>query len=343
MLSRVADSLYWMGRYLERTEGTARLLDEHLTLMLDIVPASAPMRWRRFLSSLCLDEVDRPGYDARDITREFTTDEENSASIRSCIAAARENARQVRDTLGAEMFEQLNRAYFFIREASFDAIWDEGPTEFLRRIRESACLFHGITDSTFSRNEGYHFIRLGCYIERALMTVALIDSYREFYSDSEEAASPTPEEHLDWITLLKCCTAFDSYRRRYTAEVKENCVLEFLLLDPDFPHSVRFCIDRIAEGLEIVGQNAPHRDRTSATRIAARLQADLTYGSIEEILAENFANHLSTLRQRCELIHEKVNAIFIEYPIERELARPSLGESGEFRMPSGDTLIRPMA
>jgi uncharacterized alpha-E superfamily protein len=163
MLSRVADSLYWMSRYLERAEHTARLLSVGLNQTLDQTPQSAAPRWGRTLAAL---QTPLPSDDPYTITRVLTFDAANPGSISSCIALARENARQVREQISSEMWEQLNRLYLRVKEANIAELWEGEPQEFFQAVKEGAHLFQGITDATMSHGEGWHFIEVGRYLER---------------------------------------------------------------------------------------------------------------------------------------------------------------------------------
>src|SRR5215210_6198332 len=189
MLSRVADSLYWMSRYLERAEHTARLVDVGLNLMLDQSPASAERRWGRLLESLNappqlvgLSDPDR-------ITQAMTFEMENETSIVACIASARENLRQVREQISSEMWEQLNRLFIHVKGASMEDIWNTGSHEFFRSVKEGAHLFQGITDATMNHGEGWHFMQVGRSIERASATATLLDAHLNELTGTQEQTS----------------------------------------------------------------------------------------------------------------------------------------------------------
>ena len=319
MLSRVADSLYWMSRYIERAEQTARILDVHLTLMLDQFPGSATVRWHRLLTSLCLDTQELEELDPKALTYSLTCDADNAASIHACVAAARENARQIRDAISSEMWEQINRLYFLTKDADFEDVWREGHAEFLTVVKQGCHLVQGVTDSTLSHGEGYQFIQMGRYIERSLMTIALLEAYRDFYGSGGAEANSSAVAHLDWVALLKSCTAFEAYCRRYTANLKKTKILEFLLLDPIFPHSVRFSVDRLYCALRSVKEGQTDWDTSATDKLAGRLSAVLTYSDINEILEGDIGHFFKEIRERCEKIHSAINKVFIAYPLEKEL------------------------
>src|SRR5579863_3120617 len=176
MLSRVAESLYWLSRHLERAEHTARLIDVHLNSMLDQVSGDENLRWQRLLRSL---RTPPPAgeIDAYSVARLLTFDEANSSSIVSSIAAARENARQVRERISSEMWEQLNRLFLQVKQTNMEQIWHSEPHKFLNSVKEKIYLFQGITDGTMSHSEGWHFIRVGRFLERTMATAALLDTH----------------------------------------------------------------------------------------------------------------------------------------------------------------------
>ena len=161
MLSRVADSLYWMSRYLERAEHSARLIDVNLNLMLDYAPGTAESRWRRVMASLGVPVPTGMETDAHHLLHTITFDISSRMSIVSSIMAARENARQVREQISSEMWEQLNRLFHAVKRTTMDELWEHSPHEFLAAVKEGSHLFQGITDSTMTHGEGWHFIQVG--------------------------------------------------------------------------------------------------------------------------------------------------------------------------------------
>ncbi|RRR68054.1 MAG: alpha-E domain-containing protein, partial [Candidatus Viridilinea halotolerans] len=193
MLSRVADCLYWMSRYLERTEHTARLLSVGLTQTLGQNPAAAQPRWARILNALHSPTLLKLEADAYAITENLTFDADNESSLVACIALARENARQVREQISSEMWEHLNRLYLRMCTSSAEEIWQEGPIEFLQSVKEGAHLFQGITDATMSHDEGWYFIQVGRYIERTDATAMLLDTHFRPYLAAQPDEPPPLE------------------------------------------------------------------------------------------------------------------------------------------------------
>ncbi len=274
MLSRVADSLYWMSRYLERAEHTARVMGVHLNLMLEHDQGSDGSRWPRVLAALGSREKIKG--DDFSVAQAYALDQ-----IVASIAAARENARQVREQISSEMWEEINRLFHESKRIGTPQLFRAQPFDLVSAVTQSSHLFYGITDSTMLHGEGWQFIQAGRFIERVQHTARLIDShFNEFYRAGAEPASAS--EHMEWIGLLRSCTAFEAYCKVYTADLRPERVAEFLLLNAEFPHSVRFGVDRLGQSLEAVNQASraqvgpsrqtgrPAGRRRSATRRSKR-------------------------------------------------------------------------
>ncbi len=334
MLSRVADCLYWMSRYLERAEHTARLLDVNLDQRLDQSPATAERRWDRLLVSLAIPSPAEGMGDAYSITETLTCNLTNVASIASCIMSARENARQVREQVNSEMWEQLNRLFLTVRQTSMEGLWQAGPHEFLQAVKEGAHLFQGITDATMSHGEGWQFIQIGRCIERAFTTAMLLDAYARTLFDpawllrqgdgdgaaeSEDGPAGAAPDYLEWVGLLKSCTAFEAYCKVYTATIQPERVAEFLLLNAEFPRSIRFTAAAAQTALQAEGRLAGRHGAGRAERLAGRLRASLDYAQVDEILAEGIDGYLRSIRQQCAGIHDAIYQTYIAYPVDAAL------------------------
>lgn len=317
MLSRVADSLFWMSRYLERAEHTARLMDVNFTQSLDQTPEARDRRWERVLASL---NATVRGADLYGIVEGLAFEPGNTSSIAACIAQARENARQVREQISTEMYEQINRLYFQVRNTNRSAFWDDEPHSFFKLVREGAHLFQGITDSTMSYDERWHFIQVGRFLERANNTSALLSTQFTVLRENE-VAQPVMEYHyLDFVGLLKSCTAFEAYCKAYTADIQPERVAEFLLLNPDFPRSVCFAAEVIQNSLSAIGRSTGQRHAGRAQRLAGRLRAALDYGQVDEIMADDLHSYLASIQRQCGQIHDSVYQTYITYPADIALA-----------------------
>ena len=246
MLSRVADNLYWMARYLERAQHTARLLDVTLDLVPDRSAGAVTRSWEKLFASLHLTIPEGLPLKGRPITQMLALDAESDPSIVHHIASARDNARQVRELISSEMWEQINRLYLDLQKASMDRVW-AAPHEFFHAVKQGAHLFQGITDSTMDRGEGWHFIQLGQYIERAGNVAGLLSAHLADEA-AGEALPHASDLYLEWLGLLRSCTAFEAYCKVYSADLRFEEIAEFLLLNDSFPFSINFAASMLRIG-----------------------------------------------------------------------------------------------
>jgi uncharacterized alpha-E superfamily protein len=319
MLSRVADSLYWMARYLERAEHTARILDVQLNLMLDEGEEHGGERWRRLLQSLdvSLEELEAPA-DAVRIAQFLTLDMESSASILGAITYARENAKQLREHISSEMWERLNRLYLDLRQESARDLWRQEPQEFCRRVIDGVSLFSGISLSTLNQGEAWHFLQVGRHLERTLNIAYAVDvHYQHFYKPQDTAG--TSRDFMEWVGLLKGCAAFEAYCRVYTAEFSPEQIAEFLILNTEFPQAIGFGAITIHEELKKIEERGNH-ETSRLRRLTGKLQARLRYGQIEEMLPADLHGFLGEVIEQGGLIHQAVYQSYISYPIESAMA-----------------------
>lgn len=315
MLSRVADSLYWMSRYLERAEHTARLVDVNLDLLLDQSPASSAEHQKLLLQSLNirLGEDEPLLEDAYGIARWLTFEASNSNSIISCIETARENARQVREEISSEMYEQLNRLYLKARAPNVREEWMAQPSQFFDDVKAGAHLFQGVCDDTMSHGEAWQFIRVGRVMERTGAMVRLLQAH----CPSLGIEDATRTNYLEWVGLLKSCTCFEAYCKQYTAEMEPRRIIEFLLLNEEMPRSVRFCTDRIEHALAAIGEDTGRRARdTRLLRVAGKLRARLDYVGVDDILHDGLPAFLDDVAALNAQIHNALFSTYIRYTVE---------------------------
>ena len=317
MLSRVADSLYWMSRYLERAEHTARLLDVYLNHVLD--QSSAADRHRQQILASLWIPVPEAGLDNDYQLVELATfARANPLSIVSGIASARENARQVREQISTEMWEQINQLFLFINQTKMEQIWAAQPHDFFQAVKAGSHLFQGITDSTMNHGQGWQFIQLGRFIERAMVTAQLLDI--EFQALGDAGLRAAARDHLALLALLKSCTAFEAYSKVYTAHLQARHVAEFLLLNREFPHSICFAIDMMQAALNALSEATDSPKSARVYRLAGRLRAAMDYGQIDEIMNDGFSTYLTNVQDHCMQIHQAIYQQFITYSIEDKLA-----------------------
>lgn len=308
MLSRVADNLFWMSRYLERAEHTARVLNVQSYLMLERGAGSDDRHWARLLRSLGIEAG--KDWPLSETERWLIHTTATPSSIVSSVIAARENARQVREQISSEMWEQLNRLFHAVKNGA-----EVDVRDYLKSIQEGAHLFQGISDSTMTHGEGWQFIQAGRYLERAVSVATLVSvHFREFYDAARREVEP-----LEWIGLLRSCTGFEAYCKAFTADVSPERIAEFLVLSATFPHSIRFSADALASALHLIGEDISSRRTSRVERVAGRMQATLAFGQIDEILSSGLDAYLEIVRRQCGQVYSALYQTYITYPVEAAL------------------------
>jgi uncharacterized alpha-E superfamily protein len=290
MLSRTADHLFWMARYMERAENTARMLDvNYQTSLLPQSSDVAEQGWRGLLS-IC--ELTPPfeakygkGVQARDVMDFMVRDESNPSSIARCLHVARENARAVRGTLTTEVWETQNQTWLEFGRQLRDGAFEADPSELFEWVKFRSHLSRGVTVGTMLHDESLNFIRIGTFLERADNTARLLDvKFGELTAASAhegaDAADPQETDFYHWSALLRSVSGFMIYRKVYRNLIRSDRVAELLILRPDMPRSLMACMNEVVSNLELVAN-----DQSGETlRRAGRLRADLQYGRIDEIL-----------------------------------------------------------
>lgn len=310
MLARVADSLYWMGRYVERAEHLSRLAAVMLNATLD--HADAPTQ----AAEIALAAVGESELAERmtpfEAAAALVLDREDAGSVLLSLSHARENARQVRDQITSETWERLNMLYLRVTGPDAERAFNNDSTAFLHDIIADLHLFKGAADATMSHGEGWRFLLLGVYIERAQLIARLLDvGFGE--------GGSRRDDHIALMNLLRMGCALEPYLRVYTAEIDRKHILEFLLFDEDFPRSIRFATARIEEYLSDGDWYIEAADRHGPRRIAGRLNARLKYGDVEELEGGDAGGLLRTVVADCAKIHEAIYETFVAYPLEARL------------------------
>ncbi|ACB34871.1 protein of unknown function DUF403 [Leptothrix cholodnii SP-6] len=301
MLSRTADHLFWMSRYMERAENTARMLDvNYQTSLLPQSAAVTEQGWRGLLSisELSGDYATRYGeIDARKVMDFMLRDERNPSSILCCLRAARENARAVRGALTTEVWETTNHTWLefnsLLRERSFE----RDPSAMFEWVKFRSHLSRGVQVGTMLQDEALHFVRIGTFLERADNTARLLDvKFHAVESDFYGAADAKDIEYdfYHWSAILRSVSGFEVYRKVYRNVIQPEKVAELLILRPDMPRSLAACTNEVIANLGLVAN-----DQSSETlRRAGRLRADLEYGRIDEILATGLHAYLTQFLDR---------------------------------------------
>ena len=328
MLSRVANTLYWMVRYVERADNLARLIDVNQQLLLDSERLDSE-RLRAFWQPIILStgEEDLFGslYDeagSSEVIRFLSDDTRNPNSITSCISMARENARTVRDQLSDDLWESLNALYLFTRSAEAKRLIAADPPRFYENIRRSSETFLGIAASTLSRDEAWEFMDLGRHLERADKTTRFLDV--SSYLPGGELGASAPEG-LHWSAILRSCGALGAFRA-HTRDINSHAVVDFLVFSRDFPRSVRFCIERADVSLHRISGTPRGTYSNDAERETGRLLADLNFGAADDAFSGGLHAYLDALQTRFNRIGE---AIFESYVLMPERIEGCLVDSGQ--------------
>ena len=314
MLSRTADHLFWMSRYTERAENTARMLDvNYQTSLLPQSAAVAQMGWQGLLS---ISEL-LPSYEAlhgeinaKDVMEFMVKDETNPSSIVSCLKAARENARAVRGTLTTEMWETLNQTWLEVNRMLRSGEFERDPSQFLEWVKFRSHLSRGVTLGTMLMDESLFFMRLGTFLERADNTARLVDvKFHAVESDFFGAASEKDQEYdfYHWSAILRSVSGFEIYRKVYRDVIKPERVAELLILRSDMPRSLHASLDEVVKNLALVAN-----DQSGETqRRAGKLRADLEFGRIDEILATGLHAYLTQFLDRINELGARISRDFL--------------------------------
>jgi len=315
MLSRVADSLFWMSRYAERAENVARIIDVNAQLMPDLSTQQAHGLSRNWLPVVaCLG--DEGAFQARyrkadmqAVTDFLVFDRSHPSSITGSLSLARENARTVREQITTEMWEQLNRTYLWLMSKGAHQFYERNNYEFFQRVKKSLQLFQGITDSVMVRGEGWEFIQMGKFLERADKTTRLLDD--EFFllpADKLRPADVIPQ----WISILRSCNARQAYQRLYATVVEPVQVAHLLLLNEAFPRSVVYCTLQLDQSLRRISGVTAGRYSNAAEKLSGRLVAEFRFSSIEEFWDRGLHMAMDDLQTKLNNLGQAVLESYLE-------------------------------
>lgn len=326
MLSRVADSLFWMSRYVERAECVARIVEVNQQLMMDLPLQQATQiekNWHPLVA--CLGEEDTFKTGKRKVTAESVVeflvfDRSHPSSIVGGLAAARENARTVREQIPTEMWEQINRTYLWLISKTARQYFERNNYDFFQRVKKSLQLFQGITDSVMMHNEGWEFIQMGRSLERADKTSRLLDDAFFLVQDKQHPASSIAQ----WIAILRCCNARQTYQRLYASVVDPMKVADLLLYHGEFPRAVEFCVRELDHSLRRISGVAPGRYSNRAEKLSGRLISELSFGSIEDIWARGLHDAMDDLQSKLNEIGAAMMEAYIHPTTTPEVALAAL-------------------
>ena len=309
MLSRTADHLFWMSRYIERAENLARLLD--VTWQMSLVPqseAAANQSWNAIIDLNSLEPAfyaKYPTVNGENVLKFMVSDPENSSSIHSCLRLARENAHAVRGTVTAEMWETLNATWLEARERKFEQLLSAGISEYFEWVKMRSSLTRGTTLGTLLQDEAYQFIRLGTLLERADNTARILDV--KFHVLRPQGEEEGATDFYQWGALLRSLSGFEVYRKVYRDVITPGRVAELLILRDNMPRSLHFCLNGVIKTLDLIA----NRQSGETARQAGLLHARLHYGRIGDILEQGLHVWLSDFMDRIYLIGDGISKDFL--------------------------------
>jgi len=312
MLSRLADSMYWMARYLERAGETARLMEINLLYLIEAEEdMSEDDRWRPILQIASVDELYEEHYGSGGISTPrvlqfISSGRSNPSAIRTCLRLFRENARVARDRISKEMWEAVNEIWMSFDERLRGTLTQERAGALFVELRNQVARFNGLVTSTMMRGEAYAFFQLGGCLERADMTCRILDvKYHIILPDLSMVGSAL--DYYQWAALLKSLSGFEAFRRSCHSGFMPADVAEFVVLNSDFPRSVAFSVDRIKAALEIIGTEGKEATRAACDDLCAKV-----HRSKEEIFAEGLHEYLGDLLLRIGRLHNSLSEEFFQ-------------------------------
>lgn len=312
MLSRVANSIYWMSRNIERAENVARFIDVNLKLMLDI-PFGSHNQWEPLVNvtgerDWYLDHYKE--FSQTNVIRFLTYDLEYPNSIFSCLASARENARSIREVISSEMWEQINTFYLSVKHSSRSELELDQLHNFYTKIRNGSSLFNGITDATMSHGEGWHFARMGRMLERADKTSRIVDM-KYFILLPKSYDVGTPIDNIQWSALLSSASGFHMYKQKY-GSIDPKYVATFLILDRLFPRAIHYCLIKAEESLHHISGSPVGTFSNDAEQQLGRLRSEIDFTSIKEIIAQGMHEYLDDFQKNLNIVGDKIFETFFD-------------------------------
>jgi len=300
MLSRDADSMFWMSRYVERFEHVARLLRVHTLLLTDVgdlTPVLEYRMWLTILNTMRLPaEPPGDGPIGHRIARYMTFDPSNPSSIISCIAKARENARAIRESISSELWESLNTLYWTVTDENAAARYEESPDTWLYNIMNGSMLFQGLNNQTMGHDQRWNFTQVAKFIERIDVTTRMMETRFELLTTmATQLDQPILNIHL--MGVLRSACSLEAYRRLHSAELDATRVAQFLLFQRDYPRSVRFCVDQARDAIEGIRVSNGARSPSLPERILGRLSSELEYADINDVLTQGLSHYLQKIQE----------------------------------------------
>ncbi|MFO0949837.1 MAG: alpha-E domain-containing protein [Isosphaeraceae bacterium] len=336
MISRVAEHCYWMSRYLERLENTARTLEVNQTLLLDFaVPLE--QQWKPLL--IISGIHDHPADDGEEVQNFLTWDESNPSSIVSSLAAARENARIIREVISAEMWERVNYYHLWMKKPAALDLFRQSRTEFYGQVKRINQLLYGIGEGTMSHGEPWEFYRLAKYLERACQTARILDvKYHILLPTTDDVGTPVDSAH--WTAILTSCSGYEPYHKKRVVRDPGVTVPDFLIFDPLFPRSVRYCLTQCHLAAHAISGRRPFHPGDEAEHALSELVRWLNLVKIDDLITAGLHEELTKLINKTHDVHTSIHKTYFDVRMTNGFVPPP--QAGFSPDSSGHTSTNPV-
>jgi|SRR5579871_3226555 len=316
MLARIAESLFWLARYIERAEDTARILDVNYHMMLEQSQQAYQLRWDPLIIMAGEEDRFRRLYskpDAESVFEFLAFREDNPSSIVQCIGKARENARTIRDYISREMWEDINGLFHMVARFNPKDEIAAGPHRFCDKVKFGTHRFHGVTDATLPHDEGWQFLRIGWSLERAEMTARLVDV--QYQNLLDEVHIVDAADNHQWLAVLRSVGAYEAYHRQYHSSIDPEKVANMLILHPLHPRSIRFSVAEVQSGLRAISNTQAGSYANEAERLIGKVLERLRYDRINEIFDQGLHGYLNGLLSLCGSVGEDIARTYFYYAV----------------------------
>jgi uncharacterized alpha-E superfamily protein len=314
MISRVAENCFWMARYLERAENTARVLDVNQTLLLDL-DLPREQQWRPVLNISGIHDF-TGDTEAEAIQHYMTWEQNNSCSIAASLAAARENARIIREVISAEMWERLNFYHLWLQGPVAHGLYERSRSEFYAQIRRINQLIHGIADGTMAHGEAFEFFQFGKNLERACQTARILDvKYHILLPTPQHVGTPT--DNAQWVAILMSCSGYEPYHKKPRASTDPGCaVADFLIFDPRFPRSIRHCLEECRQAGRVIAARPADEGDSEVESLLTELLDWLAKHDIQMVIRAGLHESLVAVVNRIHAVGDAVRKNYFDVRVE---------------------------
>jgi uncharacterized alpha-E superfamily protein len=316
MLSRIADSLFWLARYMERAEETARILDVNYHMMLEQSHQPYRLRWEPLVVMAGDEHRFQKFYsepNAQTVFEFLAFRQDNPSSIVQCIAKARENARTIRDRISREMWEDINGLYLTVSRFDPQEQMAVGPHRFCEMVKFGSHRFHGVAEATLPHDEGWEFLRVGWSLERAEMTARLVDV--QYQNLLETTPDLEVVDNHQWMAVLKSVGAYEAYRRQNHSVIEPEGVADVLILHPKHPRSIRYSVTEVQSGLRAISGTGAGSYANEAERLTGKVLEGLRYDKISDIFGRGLHQYLTGLQKVFRAIGEDIARTYFYYAV----------------------------